>query len=344
MSSLGLVEISKWEIFCKVNYDTAITKIYNNKKKKHYLNLDSLMLWRKESLEKTDIDIMKVLIDTIFRRLRHITFIEFYTQLMLVVSDVVNYVTANKAKYKRIVLKLDTSPTKSTTWIGILCSYVLNTVLTHVNPDSYFEPQKEDLMIFLDDMSYSGTQMKGTLNNMPPGTNAILCIPFMSTHSYRLLYEQNLNFVYKSPQTEQIYSIGTVPKLNQHKDFKQYVGVRHKISGKMNTISDEEFKKELETNEYLAIGDIYLKVSLVYFDHKLADGWSSPIDLIVSGYLLQNGKLIKEENACKGNFILGCSKVCFKSTYSGAYKKDNECPRPPYKYIEYIGVDSIWAH
>lgn len=223
----------------------------------------------------------------IIENINHVSFEEFKAQLKICVESFNDQLLYYPTRARRYVLVLPELTGKSNPWVfshALKFFNILPEKVVRINDlSTYLENCDTDEtinLVFMDDASYSGTQMKYDLdlaNYAASETNAnirVHClIPFMTKRAHELLSSHNETFFghFKIiPSIQHLFN-------DTEKEILQD-----------NNINSQDPEKRVHIN--------WPEMTLTYFDHKIAD-WKSTFSTI-----LKQGRTINNYN-CKIPFV-----------------------------------------
>lgn len=228
-------------------------------------------------------DLARKIVDNI----THVSFRKFKAQLKSCVEDFNNQLLSYPIKEQGYILVVPELCEKSNPWVFSHALRYFNTMpedVVRINDlSSYFENYDKDKQInllFMDDASYSGTQMKYDVDLANQAANdgnlsiKVHClIPFMTKRAHELLSAHNDTFF---------------------GNFEIILAVKH--------LFDQSEKEILQENNINSSDEItcrhinWPEMTLTYFEHKIAD-WKSTFTAI-----LKEGRTIDSYD-CKVPFI-----------------------------------------
>ena len=299
----------------------------------------------KSKASKSDIDDAKKIIKKLIESIEYINYNQYIEQLKKITSELINKM---KEDYDNIYFIAEGDIDKSNTWVMMLfIDELLNRNFFDNNPDinkkinvssdifnlyKYLKenvPTKKILFIFFDDMSYSGRQIELSLPNNKgekniPNFNIYLCMGYIGKTAIKTISE-NSNFKI-FPSTKIIDTLYN-RFLENNNDNDEYIKL---------------YKKAIDNeSKFYSSLQLYDNLSLIYFDHKIADVLSICQKLIYFGSypLLSDGdscmtipliKKCEEKNLkyAEGNNF--CSKILLDIS------DENSCPVTYYKQHKYI--------
>ncbi len=284
---LNSVELSKVLLFVKENK----SKIYIGEDKigKYPIDREQVNKMLRNidvhsNLSDLDKENTKKFVERIVSITRYVDFSEYLSVIHKICCDIERYLLNNHDKYKKIFISGYGPITKSYTWVLFLFLdkmnnfFEKNPMITHkilVGDDAIeFEVDNTDkyLLLFFDDMSYSGLQMHGSIPSTRKSNNVDIFIsaPFISETARGMILSQNSGVKFW-PNTEIVPSLGDL------------------------------FFKDLPASEISVYSDIYVNFCInrentfyntyqchqdmipIYFDHKIADGVSTFQKLLYFG-------------------------------------------------------------
>lgn len=192
----------------------------------------------------------------------------------------------------------------------------------HINIPIYKENQKlnsNDILIIPDDASYSGSQLSNIIEDLDVRTNIFMLVPFISNVAIDII-----NYKYSK-------KIRNNPNLSIYFPYNKVI-----LQPIYELMSNDEIKK---IAYYINKND--LRQYPVYFDHKIADSYSSFPLLYTYGIVLNEHNrdiLIKYKNKKELQahqhelqafpFLTSCENIINEEVIDPL---DPKCPKPPYK-------------
>lgn len=345
------VDFEKILEFLNLNID----KIYipDNKIGIYKISMEQLQkikqnISEKSGLTSEDINDSLDFLDKLIEIFRYVPFDEYTEKIKQMSEEIINYLTMNHENYDEIYYVMNSKIVGSNTWIGLLFLHRLKDfLLLHQNISNkikfmnYF-PINENidtgkkLLLFFDDMSYSGLQISQALpsSNYCINYDIYITTPYISTTAINNIKATDHNFNIWN-QTEIIESLET--------SF-----TRNDINGKYKALYDKFcFKKynQLDRNyrnTFYNGFQCHNNIIPIYFDHKIADGISTFQKLLFLGtYPIKNGECIITpliNNCFEENFQLADNfdknRLC-NEPIQNIYYFGNTCLNTYYKTIQY---------
>lgn len=348
-----------------VNYDNEKSKRYNRHMDiyqenygdiieftvDHSINYKNKAKWvelqKKYSNEDANIEAFVNIFD---KNLRYVSFSEYEARIKILCDEIIK-----KYGDKRLYLYLgETYVKKSNFWVSMI---VFNYLMEYIEDvidntiklkgdelyynDEKIKNHKDIYVLHVDDMSYSGLQMYTSVNQqiIPQW---IIMVPYISDIAKNWISKKNVIFL---DGTETIKSLGTLLK-----EYSQEHKIEHKqlYDTTKNLLREYAFLHK-DSNMFGKIN-----VSLIYFQHKIADHVSVPRFLIMLGIVYDNkqNKIIPpQKDMCMINNCEDTVNNCISKLENTAESKitpellneyfafervcGNECPAPIYKEHKY---------
>ena len=310
--------LDAWLVFCDENYERciALDKVYP-------IHVDNLAEWRKRMRKTAKNDCQNAIIDVIFQNTTNISFSTFHKKCLDICVDIERKL--NKVRYENVVLVLSGELEKSNTWVAVLCSKILNKYLTEVRGElcdkDLSKYSQKTLFIHPDDMSYSGRQLHTSIpwpirQTKIDHIDYFMLIPYAGTGVFENFFIEPVHSYKFSKQTVRIDSMRSIViKTNPEFEFCVDPDMWKQVLGDMYTIISAD-----------------VNVTLVYFDHKLADALSTLMKLFSTGCVGYG------EGDKVGSLITGCPMSTDIECYEIPVDFEEEihrCPGSFYKYIPY---------
>lgn len=309
-----------FEKFYKENYGPKLfpTQEYD-------LNYSQLTAWELE-IEKTAASPNLAKFARVFtQNLKYVSFTQFNSVLYQVANEIVARIRDDSPK--KVYALIDGNIRKSNTWVALLCWEVIRSVVTDVVTDPFCIPkadfQDTIAIIHMDDMSYSGLQMSEAIDYMLPNfqedtTFYYPLIPYMGTTAQKRLLKTwpHLRF---SRHTLVIQSLA---------DLIEVAGYNKK-----------EILRTLKLTPWKKLYEIKGGLILIYFCHKLADGFSIPSKMLANLYVADSeGRVTKTFHPihnCEDTVYRSEGQTLRPELYSFGFDENATCPRSFYKFIQY---------
>jgi hypothetical protein len=293
--------------------------------------------------------IIKKLIDTI----QYINFNQYMIQLKKIASELIEEM---KKDYEIIYFICQDSRKKSNTWVLMLfIDEMLKrnffTEFSHINNKIYVSSSASDvykncksldkniLIVYFDDMSYSGTQISRSLPNkkdINKNINIYVCLGFISKIALENIDKEcDINIFPSTKIFESLYTVFV--QQNNTDEIEEYERLYNKMIFKADNKTDynSNFNKAFQT---------YDNQILVYFDHKIADGISTIQKFIYYG----SYPLLDDTDICITIPLIKKCEVSNITSLSIRYPDKNmckenivdiaddmTCPKTFYKQFEY---------
>lgn len=317
--------IEKFELFSNENFNKCYIKDtypISQTKLNEWVNI---MINQSEKYNK---EYLKFFALSFAKNFTHISFDTFYEQVRKMCFDIVIQVEMYKKidKNINIILVITGNLTKSNTWVSILGFKILKNIVTHIVSSSteaqiIFESTNiRTICLHIDDASYSGEQIMRSVNYITTDSKKfiyyILC-PYISTKAYNILTSnKRVKILDKSS------NIFPVFRTNIENDCK-YCLIEMK--------KDKKFKNIFQYYDTHYTEDL----CTIYFDHKIADGFSVFQKIYTFGTTYESDKNIF-------GLIHGCEKyyknldlTSLNNIYDIQTVIKDVCPKAFYKNINY---------
>ena len=274
--------------------------------------------------------------------IRYVKFDEYLLTIKKICEEIETFLLANHNSYNKIFFGGYGEISKSYTWILFLFLNEMSTFFTtnseitnkiFVGDDSLINTVVDTnkyLYLFFDDMSYSGTQMTGSIQQIKKSINIDIYItaPFISLVAKEKLLDKNPNVKFWT-NIEMVPTLKTsfmseIPQVQRDK----YQTIFNNVCTKAEGIFWTAYQC-MET------------MIPIYFDHKIADGLSTFQKLIYFGsYPINNycdkscvrSPLIKK---CIDNNLKLAKETSFCENFITDIDDDDTCPKTFYKKIIY---------
>lgn len=292
--------------------------------------------------DNENINISLDFFNRIIQIIRYVNFKEYLDKIKNICDEIKNFLYNNHDKYNKIFFGGYGDITKSYTWVLFLFLnemndfFMMNNTITSkifVGQDDITNTDDDGnkyLYLFFDDMSYSGTQISGSIQLTSKSINIDIYIttPFISSVAIEKIRGKNKKVLYWN-YMEVVDSL----KNSFMKDIKEdEIEKYSKIYEKVCTIDGGIFYKGYQCHEVMIP---------IYFDHKIADCMSTFQKLLFFGSypvikpnLCERIPLFKkciEKNTDIYNGIPFCTQTLFYINEA----KNNVCPKTFYKSIIY---------
>jgi len=267
--------------------------------------------------------------------IKNISFKEMLNKIKEICKEIEELI--KKENYDYIYIYIDDEVEKSNTWVSLLFTGFLKTNLILLNKcfmisdnkiafDKYNEDKsKKILILHVDDMSYSGTQINYSLNNNllhkkleNNNLHYYLGIAYIGSTAKNLFKNHERNVKYFK-NTEVINNF--VEQVEEYIKNKKYINESEKNKYKLNAeiiINDICKKNNTFSSKSL---QCYNTIIPIYFDHKIADGISSFQKILYFGSIPTTNK-----NNCNDiPLITGCENKVDKITFYGKKLSKNHC-------------------
>jgi len=305
-----------------------LVKEYEGKKEEQEEKTKRLYSFWKKNLfcdNENYTETYKLFAEIFSKVLRHISFEEMKTKIEAICKEIIEL---NSTKnYKKIFMFIDGQSQKSNTWISLIftnfllkhdsfvnkCHVIGNEQMNQLNTnfDSYYSKLNEDekiLIIHIDDMSYSGKQIYKQLTDTEFNWNRILSSKIDNTNfEYdKLDYYLGVAYIGRSGLefVNNFNVVRNIKKFENTEVIESFVNQAKDYIENNNNYSEEEKKKNLSniTNlcgnprqrqrYHLGSRSFQCASALipVYFDHKVADSYSTFQKLIYYGSFPTTGE------------------------------------------------------
>lgn len=241
---------------------------------------------------------------------QHVNFQTFYDLLMRVTSEIVN-LCISREKY--MLLIINESVTKSPTWVSMLIWPVIRQYVQDIRESTEIMNMGYDenrfMAVVVDDVSYSGAKLQQAIS-FP----CCVCAAAMSSIA-RSKFGKNVIIPESMMRFETLWS-NIEKAIEKHPVFSQ------------DPKAIQEVFDELMQHELKSVTDAHV----IYFDHKLADRFSTMQYLFATGIVPMG-----VQTEWVGPLIQGCEDDDYdtiKDTYETDYLWDRVCPPPYYKIID----------
>jgi hypothetical protein len=250
------------------------------------------------------------------QELQHINFATFYEHLLRSASEIVNHCIENR---RFLILMVEDASLKSPTWVSMLIWPIIKEVTVDVTEsvtlDLYNAANR--IPLFVDDVSYSGAKLyEYTANIRDHDLPFWVCLGAMSKTA-RYMFRKSWILI-----PTHVMEFDTL-----------WSKIDHHLSKKYDT-SDMKIGFDQIVEAFYGFEEMHT----IYFDHKLADAFSTAQYLLATGYLPNDQPPI-------GPFIKRCTPADYIPTsedgmYNFDFKWENVCPKPFYKFagLTYRGV------
>jgi len=286
-------------------------------KNSYPLNIKNINKWLNK-LKKFKDEELNTFGYCISKTIRHISFVEFYNNLCKLGFKLNEFINNNLIENIIFYFYIPHLH-KSNLWVLLLIWKYINTLPNiKIIGNLYYIYSNKTItnykIIYVDDCSYTSTQIIENLKEVLNNKNVNIFIPYISNKALDKLNSYNINVFY----IEKFYNF---TKLLTESEFDSYQNV-------------------LEVYDiYLNSEDLYNEnICNIYFDHKLADFVSVFQSLYAYG-LLPNNKF-------SGSFITGCEKfyetnIINKNVIDLQDELSEICPVAFYKNINYKLLDTL---
>jgi hypothetical protein len=293
----------------------------------------------------------KNIIDKIIKNISYITFNDFIYTLKVVSYDIINFI--KEKNIRDIVFMIPYKYEKSNFWIFLLSfKYFYNELPQHKlkvcmdyisDLDKYIEMGKNTIIIYPDDVIYSGKQIHqefiSPIQNMENiDVYKTVLIPYISQNSEKFLNLNSINNFYIS---DNIQKIKNTFLLNEQ-DI---------LIDNYSFFNDKEYEILLSLKNCLdkfinSLFSIFNDKLWIYFQHKMADMVS------INTYFLYTLPYIKYDKVFNINFLgaIGndCDRNYIPQFYDNDYMPSNipSCPKTLYKTLKYtyLGIDVMESY
>jgi len=355
------IELHKVLIFMKANEH----KLYMNPSEIGQYKIDPEQVEKvlknideQSCLSTKDKEDSKLFLRRIIEIMKYVDFNEFLCIIIKMSKEIEQYLLDNHTNYQAIFFcGLDSSISKSYTWILFLFLnemydfFMKNPIIRdkifvcNENIKIDFNESIKYLYLFFDDMSYSGSQISNILNyhflyynnskgvSEPlPNVDIFITTPFISKTAKSILIVGKFNYWHSTIIINTLY--------------EQFINnIEEPLLTKYNTIYNEFCKN----HKYSPNSGFSCKDSIIpiYFDHKIADSWSTFNKLLYFGsYPINSSSSTCTPNCIKTNLIKKCSSTTFHehileknfclNKFQDISNEQGACPKTFYKNIIYI--------
>lgn len=259
------------------------------------IDQEAMTQWFDAMMKKPGIN--QLIAMTIRTHIQHVSFQTFYETLMRVAAEIVNHCIAEQ---KLIILVVNESILRSPTWVAMLIWPIIRDYTYDLRESSELRhgyDEKRYVAVVVDDVSYSGGKLE-PMTIFP----CWICVAAMSKLA-RGKFKKNVVIPKAVMEFDTLWS-----KIEEnHKPFGVALDQLYPI-----------FEKAME--EFNAIADTHI----IYFDHKLADKFSTMQYLLATGHVPSQGPT--------GPLIAGCNANDYNVLHYGYdFDWDRVCPKPFYK-------------
>ena len=294
------------------------------------INGDNIFAWLQSVQTSGSPSAIVDFVTTVVKHLRHVSFGQFVDALRGTAIDIA--VRIQRESADAVVLVIDGDIHKSNTWVALLVWPFLADVVTHVTddlndvpPEIAQNPSKRVFVLQPDDMSYSGLQMSYVLEDVKDWKSRVTFLPvvgFMGVAATTLLAA--VTSAFEVPPTVTI-----IPSL---------VGLLRADFGDSRAQEILKTLEEVPWNRYYGVYDM---VTLIYFDHKLADRVSIPTKLLIDA-VSYNPSTDTVETF---RLISNCEDAIYKSESGKLIDPKTQfidlddgytCPKAFYKMLRYM--------
>lgn len=311
-------------------YDENKDKIYLPWSGQHPINEEAIEHWKdRVSKYSQNVDKKRVylkFVDLFFDFMRYISFDEYLSKF----SDIGKELAERMPMYDKVMIVIDGEASKSNFWVALLLtgellkaklsSETIEKMLIVNQSEAVVEyakehPDEKILGIHVDDMSYSGRQIKASISheiNDLENVDYVLGVAFIGSAAVELLRGESgeesgiSEKDFKLQNTEVIISfVGRLVEMLT----KMPEGLEKQIMRGVRTMCSQ-YRAEYK-NGYEAFG-CYDSIVPVYFDHKIADGLSTFQKVLLFGSYPRNN----ETECVREGLIKGCENNPLRNNFN----------------------------
>ena len=308
--------------------------------KTYALNQQALEDWRDNVIDWTNDPYIWDFANVVGSNMRHVSFAALLAQIEKVSISILEIIETKRNPI--VMMVIDGGHRKSNMWMAqLFCRYIGHRVDLVINdpaniPDALL--QQNLIVLHPDDMSYSGLQIHESISPFgspmgeklaqSPTTQYVLALGYIATTAENFLRSRIPSLIIPD----------TVERVkNFDEQLKKYM---------IEVMDDVELHhyrnvwRTLETYPWSSLYAITKLHTLIYFDHKLADGLSVPSKLL-AGPIARNS-YTRETRQYR--VITNCDDVTYKTdegkvvgtmTQERDFDTEYTCPRAFYKSIPY---------
>ena len=220
-------------------------------------------------------------IKRLFKVYKYVPFNDYIALIKKVSLEVMNFLFINHVNYDDIYFCANSEITKSNTWVLLLFlnemkDFLIENeelknkikIISSVPDDSTY--QKNTLLLYFDDMSYSGTQIseamsKNINSEKPTNIDIYITTPIISKTAKEKIHKRNKHIKY----WEETTVIGNFHDIfvDDNEEYEKLYNI---------FCSTKMFRQVTISWDKLIRGfQCYNDIIPIYFDHKIADGYST---------------------------------------------------------------------